>query len=48
MDNDLQGYWCLVCQRFIERIEIHGVGFIVHDDVEHPVDMTYNEQSNPQ
>lgn len=38
------GYWCVICQRFIKADE-HGV--IVHDDIDHG-DMKFDEESNPQ
>lgn len=38
------GYWCVVCQRFIEADEY---GVIVHDDIDHG-DMTFDEESRPQ
>jgi hypothetical protein len=40
-----QGYYCVVCGRFLPADE-HGV--IVHDDIPHPPDMTFDEQENPQ
>jgi len=42
MDN---GYWCVWCQRFLEADED---GLIVHDDVEHPTDATFDEEDRPQ
>lgn len=39
--NEIEGYWCLFCQRFIEADE-HGV--IVHDEgVDHEYD-NFNEE----
>ena len=35
------GYWCVVCQRFIEADEY---GVIVHDPIPHPPDMTFDEE----
>lgn len=40
----LDGYWCVICQRFIEANEY---GVIIHDDIEHG-DMKFDEESNPQ
>lgn len=39
------GYWCVVCGRYISADES---GVIVHDDVPHPVDMTFDEEERPQ
>jgi hypothetical protein len=39
------GYECVVCGRFLPADE-HGV--IVHDDVPHPDDMTFDEKEKPQ
>lgn len=38
------GYYCVVCGRFIEADEY---GVIVHDDVVHP-DMDFADEENPQ
>lgn len=38
------GYWCVVCGRFLPSDD----GVIVHDDVPHPDDMTFDEEENPQ
>ena len=35
-----EGYWCVVCQRFLEADEF---GVIVHDDVPHPDNMKFDE-----
>lgn len=43
MIND-DGYWCVICQRFIEADED---GLIVHDDIPHG-DMTFDEENRPQ
>ena len=46
-DNNMakdEGYWCVICQRFIEADEN---GLIVHDDIPHN-DMTFDEESRPQ
>ena len=37
------GYWCVVCGRFLPSDD----GVIVHDDVPHP-DMTFDEDERPQ
>jgi hypothetical protein len=37
-------YWCVVCGRALPVED----GVIVHDDVQHPEDMTFDEESNPQ
>ncbi len=39
------GYYCVVCGRFLEADEY---GVIVHDAVLHPETMTFNEDENPQ
>ena len=39
------GYWCLVCGRFLPADED---GVIVHDNVPHPEDMTFDEEERPQ
>ena len=39
------GYYCVVCGRFIEADDR---GVIVHDDLPHPPDMTFDETENPQ
>lgn len=38
------GYWCIICQRFIEADEY---GVIIHDDIDHG-NMKFDEESNPQ
>ena len=46
-DNNMakdNGYWCVICQRFIEADEN---GLIVHDDIPHG-DMTFDEEDRPQ
>ena len=39
------GYWCVICQRFIEADED---GLIVHDDITHPNNMTFDDEERPQ
>lgn len=39
-----EGYYCVVCQRYLESDE----GVIVHDDVPHPETMTFDEEERPQ
>jgi hypothetical protein len=34
------GYWCVVCGRFLPAVD----GVIVHDNVPHPKDMTFDEE----
>lgn len=41
----MNGYYCVVCGRFIEADEF---GVIVHDDAPHPDNMTFDEEDNPQ
>ena len=38
------GYWCVVCDRFLPSED----GVIVHDDVPHPDDMTFDDDERPQ
>lgn len=45
MSIDEPGYWCVVCGRFLPEDED---GLIVHDDVSHPIDMNFDEESKPQ
>jgi len=44
MIND-NGYWSVICQRFIEADED---GIIVHDDITHPNNMTFDDEEKPQ
>lgn len=44
MEDREQGYWCIVCGRFLPAEE----GVVVHDDVPHPDDMTFDEEDRPQ
>ncbi len=39
------GYWCVACGRFLPADEC---GVIVHDDVPHPENMTFDEEERPQ
>lgn len=39
------GYYCVVCGRFLFA---DATGVIVHDDVPHSPDMTFDEEENPQ
>lgn len=45
MNDEQQGYWCVICGRFLPANE-HGV--IVHDDIEHPAEMDFGDEENPQ
>ena len=38
------GYWCVVCGRHLPDDD----GVVVHDDVPHPEDMTFDEEERPQ
>jgi hypothetical protein len=40
-----EGYYCVVCGKFLPADED---GLIVHDDVPHPPDMTFDEEDRPQ
>jgi hypothetical protein len=47
-DNNMakdNGYWCVICQRFIEA---NKDGLIVHDDITHPNNMTFDDEERPQ
>ena len=39
------GYWCVVCGRYLPADED---GVIVHDDVPHQEEMTFDEEERPQ
>jgi len=39
------GYWCVVCGRYLTP---YVDGVIVHDNVPHPIDMTFDEEERPQ
>lgn len=43
MNND--GYYCVVCGKFLDADDD---GVIVHDDVPHPIDMTFDDEEKPQ
>ncbi len=40
-----EGYYCVVCGRFLL---VDDEGVIVHDDVPHPPEMTFDEEEKPQ
>ena len=42
--NQEDGYYCFVCGKYIEAVD----GVIVHDDIPHPPDMSFDEEENPQ
>jgi hypothetical protein len=44
-DDEALGYWCVICGRFLPADDF---GVIVHDDLPHPREMTFDEQENPQ
>jgi len=39
------GYWCVICGKFLQATED---GVIVHDDLPHPITMSFNDEENPQ
>lgn len=39
-----EGYWCVVCQKFLPAQE----GVIVHDNVFHPEMMNFSDDNFPQ
>lgn len=41
---DEEGYWCVVCGKFLPSND----GVIVHDDVQHPDTMNFDDEENPQ
>ena len=43
--DDQDGYWCVVCGKFLPANEY---GVVVHDNIPHPPSMTFNEMDNPQ
>ncbi|BBP82416.1 hypothetical protein PHLH8_20580 [Pseudomonas sp. Pc102] len=44
-DPSEDGYWCVVCGRFLPADED---GVIVHDSIPHPALMDFTEDQNPQ
>lgn len=38
------GYWCVVCDKWLPIKS----GVVVHDDIPHPPDMTFDEEEKPQ
>jgi hypothetical protein len=40
-----EGYYCVICGRFLLADE-HGV--ILHDDIEHPPEMNFDDEEKPQ
>lgn len=43
--TSMNGYWCVVCGKFLPADDD---GFIVHDEVDHPADMTFDDDKQPQ
>lgn len=41
---ELDGYYCVVCNKLLQADD----GVIVHDDIPHPPDMTFDEDDRPQ
>lgn len=39
------GYHCVICGRFLLADEY---GVILHDDIEHPPEMTFDDEEKPQ
>lgn len=39
MTREMNGYWCVICMRFLPSID----GVVIHDDVIHPDNMTFEE-----
>ena len=44
-DNSSGGYWCLFCGRYLAA---DSDGLIIHDEVPHPCNMTFDEDDRPQ
>lgn len=44
-DDSPDGYWCVVCGRFLLADKC---GVIVHDNVQHPENMTFDDEEHPQ
>lgn len=42
---EMNGYWCVVCMRYVP-VEEDGV--MLHDDIPHPPLMTFDEDRFPQ
>ena len=40
----IPGYYCVVCGKWLQEQD----GVIVHDPVPHPIEMTFDEEENPQ
>lgn len=38
-------YYCVVCNKLLEADDD---GIIVHDPIPHPIEMTFDEEDNPQ
>lgn len=45
MTEDCNGYWCVICGRFL-RADDDGI--IIHDDLDHPSEMTFDDEDKPQ
>jgi len=41
---EADGYYCVACGRFLPAID----GVIVHDDIEHPIEMDFGDEEKPQ
>ena len=48
MSDQPKPYYCLHCMRAIEPMIIEDNAVYVHDDVPHPVTLTFDEEKNPQ
>jgi hypothetical protein len=40
-----EGYYCVICGRFLPANEYD---VIIHDDIEHPPEITFDDEENPQ
>jgi hypothetical protein len=44
----LSTYFCVICGQCQVTVHPGGARVIVHKDIPHPEDMTYDEEDNPQ
>lgn len=43
--TEKDGYYCVICGKFLPANEY---GVIMHDAIEHPQDMDFDDEENPQ
>jgi hypothetical protein len=44
MDKNENGYWCVVCGRFLPSVD----GVVIHDDIMHPENMLFDDDEKEQ